>query len=135
MLFGAEHVKKYLETDGKDGHDWRRGAPILLLWTVGRRSGKERVHPLIYQQSDDGSYLIVASNGGDDEAPGWYHNLSANPEVTVQVWGDRFKARARTATVEEKPALWARMAAVWPDYNRYQAKTARQIPVVVLERL
>ena len=133
MLFGDEHVKRYLETDGEEGHEWRRGAPILLLTTTGRKSGRKITKALIYQPNGD-DYLIVASRGGAPNHPEWYLNLEANPEVEVQVRGDRFKARARTATPEEKPDLWRRMVAVWPDYAEYQKRTDRPIPVVILER-
>jgi deazaflavin-dependent oxidoreductase (nitroreductase family) len=133
MLFGDEHVRRYIETDGREGHDWQPGVPTLLLTTVGRKTGEERVKPLIYQKNGD-DYVVVASKGGADEPPAWYVNLEAEPEIQVQVWGDRFKAWARTATPEEKPALWRKMAAVWPDYDEYQKKTDREIPIVVLER-
>jgi deazaflavin-dependent oxidoreductase (nitroreductase family) len=75
----------------------------------------------------------VASKGGSDAPPAWYLNLSENPEVEVQVKGDRFKARARTASTEEKPELWKNMTSEWPDYDAYQQKTEREIPIVVLE--
>src|ERR1700712_5266226 len=104
MLFGQEHVQRYRETDGQEGHDWE-GTQTLLLTTTGRTSGEERTTPLIYGQDGD-SYLIVASKGGAPEPPAWYLNLQAHPEVELQVWGDRFTARARTASDEEKPALW-----------------------------
>jgi deazaflavin-dependent oxidoreductase (nitroreductase family) len=133
MLFGPEHVKRYIETDGEEGHDWRNGAPVLLITTTGRRSGEERTTPLIYGR-DGENYLIVASKGGAPEAPAWYHNLSADPNVEVQVKADRFPARARTATPEEKDELWRTMTAIWPAYDEYQGKTDRDIPVVVLER-
>lgn len=133
VLFGDEHVKRYLETDGEEGHDWRRGAPVLLLTTTGRKSGRKIIKPLIYQPYGD-DYLVVASRGGAPRHPEWYLNLEANPEVEVQVRGDRFKARARTATPEEKPDLWRRMVAVWPDYDQYQKRTDRPIPVVILEQ-
>ena len=134
MLYGDEHVKRYIETDGEEGHDWRRGAPILLLTTTGRKSGRKITKPLIYQPHGD-DYLVVASKGGAPRPPAWYLNLEANPEVEVQVRADRFKARARAATPEEKPELWQRMVAVWPDYDEYQKRTDRPIPVVILERL
>src|ERR671929_1616903 len=104
-LFGQEHVDRYRETDGEVGHDWREGTSILLLTTTGRKSGEKRTTPLIYGRAGD-AYLIVASKGGAPEPPAWYVNLQADPEVTVQVWGERFKARARDATPEEKPELW-----------------------------
>lgn len=132
MLFGDEHVKRYEETDGKEGHDWN-GTTCLILTTTGRKSGAERKSALIYQEYD-GAYLIVASKGGADDPPLWYLNLEADPEVQVQVWGDRFTAHARTATPEEKPDMWRAMTATWPAYDEYQTKTDREIPVVVLER-
>jgi deazaflavin-dependent oxidoreductase (nitroreductase family) len=133
MLFGPEHVKRYIETDGKEGHDWRNGAPVLLLTTTGRRSGEQRTTPLIYGRHGE-DYLIVASKGGAPEPPAWYLNLTDDPEVQLQVKADRFRARARTATADEKPELWQTMAEIWPDYDGYQTRTDREIPVVVLER-
>jgi len=133
MLFGQEHVKRYVETDGEEGHDWQ-GTTTLILTTKGRRSGELRPTPLIYQTAGD-AYLVVASKGGADEPPAWYLNLEADPEVDVQVRGERFKARARTATSAEKPPYWQAMVAVWPAYDEYQQKTTREIPIVVLERV
>jgi deazaflavin-dependent oxidoreductase (nitroreductase family) len=129
----AAHAKRYIETNGEDGHIWE-GVPTLLLTTTGRRSGKSYITPLIYGE-DAGRYIIVASRGGAPEHPQWYQNLVANPDVQVQVRADRFPARARTATPEEKPALWKLMARIWPSYNDYQMRTTREIPVVILERV
>jgi len=133
MLFGQEHVDRYRATDGEEGYSWQKGTTILLLTTRGRKSGVERTTPLIFERDGD-DYLVVASRGGTDAPPGWYVNLQADPDVQVQVRGDVFRARARDATPEEKPELWRKMAAVWPDYDEYQKKTDREIPVVVLER-
>ena len=133
MLFGQEHVERYRATDGAEGHEWQ-GTQTLLLTTTGRKSGEPRTTPLIYAPEGD-LFVIVASKGGSDEPPAWYLNLSENPEVEVQVKADRFKARARTASAEEKPALWRKMAAEWPAYDEYQQRTDREIPVVVLERI
>jgi deazaflavin-dependent oxidoreductase (nitroreductase family) len=132
MLFGQEHVERYRATDGAEGHEWQ-GTQTLLLTTTGRKSGEPRTTPLIYAPVGD-SFAIVASKGGSDEPPAWYLNLSENPEVEVQVKADRFKARARTASAEEKPELWEKMVGEWPAYDEYQRKTDREIPVVVLER-
>ncbi|MGH2883692.1 MAG: nitroreductase family deazaflavin-dependent oxidoreductase [Solirubrobacteraceae bacterium] len=132
MLFGQEHVRRYLQTDGAEGHDWQ-GTTVLILTTTGRRSGDERSTPLIYGKHGE-DHVVVASKGGAEEHPAWYLNLSEHPEVTVQVRGDRFKAHARTATGEEKPELWKMMAERWPAYDEYQRKTSRDIPLVVLER-
>jgi deazaflavin-dependent oxidoreductase (nitroreductase family) len=131
MLFGQEHVKRYRETDGDEGHEWQ-GATVLILTTTGRRSGQPRSTPLIYGRDGD-AYLVVASKGGAPEHPAWYLNLKTDPEVQVQVKGDRFPARARRATAEEKPRLWQTMVQCWPAYAEYQRRTARDIPVVVLE--
>ena len=130
MLFGAEHVKRYEETDGAEGHDWQ-DTQVLLLTTTGRRSGEPRTTPLIYGEHD-GDYLVVGSKGGADDPPAWLLNLESDPQVQVQVYGDRFPARARLATPAEKPALWTTMVGHWPAYDEYQQKTSREIPVVVL---
>jgi len=132
-LHGTPHVERYLETDGEDGYYWRNDTTILLLFTKGRKSGEQRTHALIFRPWGD-SYLVVASKGGTDAPPAWFLNLEADPDVEVQIKGDRFRARARVATPEEKPAMWAEMVAAWPDYDEYQKKTSREIPVVVLER-
>jgi deazaflavin-dependent oxidoreductase (nitroreductase family) len=125
-------MRRYIATGGEDGHIWE-GVPTLLLTTTGRRSGQPRTTPLIYGRAGD-RYLVVASRGGAPAHPGWYENLVAQPEVLVQVMADRFKARARTATAPEKPLLWKTMASIWPAYQEYQARTPREIPVVMLER-
>jgi len=133
MLFGQEHVKRYRETSGAEGHEWQ-GTTVLLLTTTGRQSGASRTTPLIYGPDGD-NYVVVASKGGADEHPAWYLNLVDHPEVEVQVLGDRFPARARAATAEEKPRLWQAAVERWPAYADYQRRTERQIPIVVLERI
>lgn len=132
-LFGQEHVERYVETDGEVGFLWN-GAPTLILTTTGRKSGEQRSTPLIFGR-DGESYVLVASQGGRPQHPGWYFNLSEQPEVQLQVKGDRFRARARTTEGEERERLWALMNEIWPHYDEYQTKTTRQIPVVVLDRL
>lgn len=129
----AKHIQRYVETDGADGYLFN-GYPTLLLTTRGRKSGQSRRTALIFGESG-GRYLLVASNGGAEKHPAWYLNLTADPEVTVQIRGDVFAARARTATPEEKPELWATMVDVFPTYASYQRKSSRDIPVVVLERV
>ena len=126
-------MRRYIASGGQDGHLWE-GVTTLLLTTTGRRSGQTRTTPLIYGRDGD-RYLVVASRGGAPTHPSWYENLAAQPLVQVQVMADRFKARARTATAAEKPALWKTMAAIWPPYDEYQARTPREIPVVILERV
>jgi len=131
-----DHVRRYRETDGADGHMWDSTiaggpgpVPTLLLTTTGRRSGKARTLPLIYAEAD-GGHVVIASKGGAPEHPAWYRNLEAHPEVEVQVADRRFRARARG---EERTRLWKRMAEIYPPYDDYQARTDREIPVVVLE--
>jgi deazaflavin-dependent oxidoreductase (nitroreductase family) len=133
-LFGEEHVRRYRETGGEVGHDWRRGSKILLLTTKGRKTGEPRTTPLIYENDGD-AYVIVASKGGTPEHPGWYLNLDKDPGVELQVRDEVFPARARTATGDERERLWKLAARQWPDYDEYQKKTDRVIPVVVLERV
>ena len=133
----VKHAQQYVETDGEEGHLWNSSGypvPTLVLDTVGRRTGQPRRQMLIYGE-DGGNYIVVASKGGWDKHPHWYENLVAHPEVQVQVKADRFAARARTATPEEKARLWPMMLAVYPLYEDYQRKTSREIPVVILERV
>jgi proline iminopeptidase len=132
-LFGQEHVERYRETGGEVGHKWKRGSKILLLTTKGRKSGEPRTIPLIYEGDGD-RYVIVASKGGAPEHPGWYRNLQKDPNVELQVRDEVFPARARTAEGEERERLWQLVNEQWPDYDSYQTKTEREIPVVVLER-
>jgi deazaflavin-dependent oxidoreductase (nitroreductase family) len=130
-LLGEEHIRRYEETDGAVGHEWN-GATCLVLTTKGRRTGQPRKFALIYGRDGD-NYLVVASKGGAPTHPGWYLNLTANPDVQVQVLGERFAAHARTAGPDEKPRLWRIMTTGWPNYDVYSTRTDRQIPVVVLE--
>ncbi len=132
-LFGDEHVRRYRETDGAVGHIWRRGSKILLLTTTGRTSGEPRTTPLIYEEAGD-RLVIVASKGGSPDDPGWYRNIVKDPQVELQVKEDVFTAHARTAHGDERAQLWELAARQWPDYDAYQRKTDREIPVVVLER-
>jgi deazaflavin-dependent oxidoreductase (nitroreductase family) len=128
----AKHIRRYVETDGKDGGLYQ-GMPTLLLTTRGRKSGKLYRTALIYGE-DNGRYLLIPSNGGSSEHPSWYLNLSENPAVEVQVGADKFSARARIANTDEKPALWQIMTKIFPRYNTYQKQAGREIPVVILER-
>ena len=127
-----EHLRKYQETNGAEGHLWN-GVPCLLLTTTGSKSGRALTLPLIYGRDGD-RYLIVASRGGAPDHPAWYKNLAAQPAVRLQVGAEKFAARARAASGTERARLWKVMTAIWPAYDEYQAKTTREIPVVVLER-
>jgi deazaflavin-dependent oxidoreductase (nitroreductase family) len=136
-----DHLHHYLATDGKNGYyvDFRRVGgsaltPTLLLTTTGRRSGEQRVVALIFGRSGK-DYVVVASKGGAAQHPAWYLNLSANPEVQLQIRDERLRARARVAEGEERLRLWSVMAQIYPPYDQYQERAARQIPVVVLELL
>ena len=136
-----DHIRRYVETDGAEGHMWDSSVfggpgvvPTLLLTTTGRKSGKSLTLPLIYGTTETG-YAIVASKGGDPSHPAWYLNLSANPEVEVQVAAKRFRATARTAEGPERSTLWDQMVGIYAPYTDYQEKTEREIPVVVLEPL
>ncbi len=137
----ADHLRRYVETDGADGHMWDSAPvggpgpiPTLLLTTTGRRSGKSLLIPLIYGEAN-GAYIVIASKGGAPKHPAWYLNLAANPEVEVQVLADRFRAKARTATGDERVNLWKMMRDIYPPYDEYQQKTEREIPAIVLERM
>jgi deazaflavin-dependent oxidoreductase (nitroreductase family) len=132
-IFGESHVRLYRETKGEQGYIWN-DAPILLLTTKGHKSGQMRTTPLIFAR-DGEALVIVASKGGAPEHPDWYLNLQAEPRAQVQVKGDVFEVRARTAEGAERAKLWAEAAKVWPQYDDYQKLTDREIPVVVLERL
>ena len=129
-----EHLDRYLASDGEDGHMWN-GLPTLLLTTKGRKSGDDRQLPLIYGESN-GAYILVASKGGHSHHPSWYLNLDANPDIELQVKADRFVAKARTATGDERAKLWDLMAQLFPTYNDYKIRAgSREIPVVVCERV
>ena len=127
----SRHISEYVESDGRKGHRWQ-GVDTLLLTTRGRRTGKLRRTALIYGVHGD-AYVVVGSKGGSQRHPLWYLNLVADPKVTVQVGPDVFQATARTATRDERSALWRQMASIWPQYDTYQEKTDREIPLVVIE--
>ena len=129
-LRGDEHVARYQETDGTVGYTWN-GVPILLLTTTGRKSGARRTSALIYGR-DGADYLVVASMGGAPCHPSWYLNLQAHPDAEIQVKAEHLSVRARTATGDERRRLWGLVTAYWPNYDVYQERTRRVIPVVTL---
>lgn len=129
-LVGDNHIAAYRETDGEVGHLWN-GVPTLLLTVTGRRTGRALTSALIYGRDGD-DYLVVASLGGAPNHPAWYVNLLATPEAEIQVKADVIPVVARTASSEEKPRLWKLMTDVWPNYDVYQTRTERVIPVVIL---
>ena len=130
LLLGEEHVRRYQETDGEVGYIWN-GVPILLLTTTGRKSGQPRTTPLIHARDGD-DYLVVASMGGAPQHPQWYLNLVANASAQIQDRSEHIDVTARTAGEDEKARLWKIVAEQWPNYDVYQSRTDRVIPVVVL---
>jgi len=135
-----DHMARYIATDGADGYLWDASlgggkgmVATLLLTTIGRRSGRALTLPLIFGQSG-AEYVVVASKGGAPAHPSWYLNLQADPEVEVQIKGDKFAARARTAKPQERATLWPKMVEIYGPYADYQTKTDREIPIVVLKR-
>jgi deazaflavin-dependent oxidoreductase (nitroreductase family) len=125
----AEHIRRFEATGGQP----RPGINDLLLTTRGRKTGKLRRTPLVYQRDGD-HYVLAASNRGADHHPAWYLNLLADPQVTVQVGTETFTTRARPASTAERPRLWRLWISAMPQYATYQEQTTREIPVVLLER-
>ena len=137
-LMSSVNVRVYKLTRGRIGGTWRVGAgwrnpvPICLLEHRGRRTGKVRTTPLVYLQDAD-RVVVVASQAGRPNHPLWFRNIEADPEVTVQIRGERRPMLARTADAEERAELWPRLVGVYRDYDSYQSWTDREIPVVILE--
>ena len=127
----ADHVDRYLATNGEDGFDFE-GAQCVILTTTGRKSGAIRRSPIVRVKDGD-RYLAVASMGGAPKHPNWYLNLVTNPAVTIHDRAEVHELTARTASPEEKAELWPLTLAQWPDYESYQAKTDRDIPLVICE--
>ena len=130
----ADHITRYVQTNGEDGHIWR-GVPTLLLTTVGKVSGVNRRTALIYGRSDN-DYVIVASKGGHPTHPLWYNNLVSHSTVQLQVGAEVFSATATTMPDgADRDTAWAEMVNIWPDFAGYQEKTDRRIPLVQLQRI
>jgi len=117
-------------TGGKLGNKFLRGAPVCLVTTIGRKTGEPRIAPLLYLE-DGPNVVLVASKGGMSHHPLWYRNMQANPTVEVEIGTEKRRMTARTASDAEKAALWPRLVAMYPDYDDYQARTTRNIPVVI----
>ena len=127
----ADLIRRYVETDGADGHIWR-GVPTLLLTTKGRKTGIARRTALIYGRDGD-ALIIVASKGGHPSNPLWYENLVNNPEVEIQVGAEVAIARASTITDQlSYERNWKMMVGIWPGFDEYKAKTSRVIPLVAI---
>lgn len=129
--WAREQAERYEATDGREGADLR-GRPVIVLTSVGARTGKLRKTPLM-RVEHDGVYAVVASLGGAPKHPVWYHNLKKNPHVELQDRDVKRDYRAREVDGEEKRVWWERAVETWPDYATYQTKTERRIPVFVLE--
>jgi F420H(2)-dependent quinone reductase len=130
--FTRAHVFAYRLSRGKIGGKLGR-APILLLHHVGRKSGKQRVSPLLYMPDGD-DLVVVASMGGSDKHPSWWINLRANPRTIVEVGGEKRAVVAEQANDQDKARLWPGLVEMYPSYGTYQSRTSREIPVVVLRR-
>ena len=139
--WAKEHVQRYQQSNGADGHIWDgldgaarfKGAfPTLLLTTKGRKTKKEHTTPLIYGR-DKENYVVIASQGGRPNHPGWYWNLEQNPRVKLQVINDIFYATAETVTGVERGRLWKKMIKIYPPYEDYRIKAlkTRDIPLVI----
>jgi len=127
----ADHIRRYVESGGEDGHIWR-GVPTLLLTTTGRKSGMLRRTALIYG-IDGSDYVIVASKGGHPTNPLWFENLVDDSNVEIQVGPQIIRAQASVITDESRyQRVWDQMVTVWPGFNEYKEKTSRLIPLVAL---
>lgn len=126
------HAFLYRASAGRIGHRMPGAPPMLLLDHVGARSGKRRTSPLVYAR-DGADVVLIASKGGHPKNPAWFHNLMANPETTVQIGSRRLDVRARLARPDERERLWKLAVSVYRGYEGYRRRTAREIPIVVLE--
>ena len=130
-LFSRLHAALYRLSGGRLGGHFAKGAPVLLLTTTGRTSGKRRTTPLLYVE-DAGRYIIIASVGGAPKHPAWYLNLQADPAASIQIGKRTIAVTASTAPAEERARLWLLATTMYAGYDGYQAKTEREIPVVIL---
>jgi F420H(2)-dependent quinone reductase len=130
-MMSTLNIVAYRLSNGRLGGKFPGGAPVLLLTTIGRKSGAKRVAPLLYLQ-DGNDLIIVASKGGMSQHPAWYRNLEADPAVEVEIGKQKRHYRARRANVEEKARLWPRLVEMYGSFDDYQARTTRDIPVVRL---
>jgi deazaflavin-dependent oxidoreductase (nitroreductase family) len=131
VLISKLHVALYVASGGRVGGRISKTAPVLLLTTTGRKSGKRRTTPLLYLE-DAGRYVVIASVGGAPKHPAWYLNLRADPKATIRIGTKRLAVTAETADPEERSRLWTAVTAMYAGYDGYQAKTTREIPVVIL---
>lgn len=131
--FNANVIKEFRANGGKVGGMFEGRTNMVLITTTGARSGRETTNPLVYVPDTD-RIVIIASNGGDDKHPAWYHNLRADPELTVELGTETYTGKAEFVTGPESDELYARMVEIMPQFADYKAKTTRQIPVVAVYR-
>ncbi len=129
--FNSKIIEEFRANGGKVGGPFQ-GAPILLLHTVGAKTGSERVNPMMYRELD-GGYAVFASKAGAPTNPDWYHNLVANPQVQAEIGTETVPLTARVAGDEEREPIWSAQKAEYPGFGDYEKKTSRKIPVVILE--
>jgi deazaflavin-dependent oxidoreductase (nitroreductase family) len=134
MSAPTNYNQTVIETFRKNGGKVQGGMNLLLLTTTGAKSGQPRIAPLAYSTDGD-RYVVAASKGGAPTNPDWFHNILANPEVTLEVGDEKFQARATVAEDEERTRLYAQHAELMPGFAEYETKTTRRIPIVVLERV
>jgi deazaflavin-dependent oxidoreductase (nitroreductase family) len=129
--WNSKIIEEFRANEGRVGGPFD-GAPLLLLHTVGAKTGKQRVNPMMYQQVA-GGYAVFASKGGAPTNPDWYHNVLAHPRVSAEIGARMVELLARVAAGEEREKIWAAQKAAYPGFADYERKTARQIPVIILE--
>jgi deazaflavin-dependent oxidoreductase (nitroreductase family) len=130
--WNAKVIEEFRANDGKVGGGFD-GAPMLILHTRGAKTGEDRVHPVVYQPVGD-AFAVFASKGGAPTNPAWFHNLTVNPDVKIEVGTDTLDVRARVLEDEERAPIWEKQKQLMPGFAQYEQKTSRQIPVVLLER-
>lgn len=131
--YNRRNIEEFRRTGGRVGGNFE-GRPLILLTTTGAKTGRLYTTPVMYRR-DGGRIVIFASKGGAPTNPGWYHNLVANPTVTVELGSETFQAKAAVATGRERDDLYALQSGEYPVFGEYQQKTTRKIPVVILERI
>jgi deazaflavin-dependent oxidoreductase (nitroreductase family) len=125
-------IDEFRANEGRVGGAFE-GAPLLLLHTTGAKTGLERVNPMMFQDLGDGRVAVFASKAGADTDPAWYLNLVANPDVTAEIGTQTVSFRARTASTVEREPIWSAQKQAYPGFAEYEAKTSREIPVVILD--
>jgi deazaflavin-dependent oxidoreductase (nitroreductase family) len=131
--FNKKVIDEFRSSGGKVSGQFA-GAPMIIITHKGAKSGNSYTSPLVYSKDGD-RYVIIASKAGAPKNPSWYHNLVAHPEVTVEIGAEKFKAKAAEVKGAERDRLFAAQATMMPQFNEYQKKTARKIPVIALERV